>query len=132
MHDVQLIRLFSLLVFLQCFTATTSAYEKATRIPLLGCRGHFAASGDARYIEVRNESSVKDHQELIIEIKNVPLRPGTVLVVYVSDEVMGNITLDSKQGGTLKLSSEDRKFVPKLHYGTNIMITKVDGRLVIR
>lgn len=132
MWHAQPIRLFIFVFVVHCVTATTWADERATRIPLFGCRGHFAASGDARYIDVRNEAGVKDRQDLIIEIKNVPLRPGTVLVVYVNDEMLGNITLDSRQGGTFKLSSEDRRFVPKLNYGTNVMITKIDGRLVIR
>ena len=130
MRHSWLIRLLGFLIFVQTLSSPALAYKRTTRLPLLGCRGHFAASGSARYEEIRDESNTKDHEELTIEVKNVPLKPGTVLVVYVSDEALGNITLDRKQSGRLKLTSEFGKFVPTLEWGTNVMLKKIDGRLV--
>ena len=107
------------------------AYKRENRIPLSGCRGHFAASGTARYVANRNESKTQDREELIVEIKNVPMRPGTTLVVYVTDEAVGTIKLDAKQGGTLKLTSSFNKFVPPLDESTSVVLKTVDGRMVM-
>ena len=112
-------------------TEPACAYKRESRIPLSGCRGHFAASGSARFVAMRNEPRQTDHEELIIEIKNVPLPPGTNLIVYVSDEYVGFINLNAKQSGSLTLTSSFGKIVPEITAGTSVFIKTIDGRDVM-
>ena len=114
---------------LQCITLPALAYQREFRLPILGHQRHAAASGNARHITVRQQVGVRDHEQLIINIRNVPLSPGTVLVVNVHNEAIGNITLDSRRSGTLKLTSE-KSFIPELNWGSSVTITKIDGTLV--
>ena len=124
-HSLLVVTLFFLLAEPAC------AYKRESRIPLSGCRGHFAASGSARFVAMRNEPRQTDHEELIIEIKNVPLRPGTKLIVYVSDDPVGSISLNAKQSGSLTLTSSFGKVVPEITAGTSVMIKTIDGRDVM-
>lgn len=131
MQRFQLVRLFLIVGFVLLFDSQAWAYKRVNRIPLSGCRGHFAGSGTARYVANRNEPKTDDGEELIVEIKNVPFRPGTTLVVYITDEAVGTIKLDANQGGTLKLTSSYNKFVPPLDESTSIVLKTVDGRMVM-
>ena len=124
-HSLLVVTLFFLLAEPAC------AYKRESRIPLSGCRGHFAASGSARFVAMRNEPRQTDHEELIIEIKNVPLPPGTKLIVYVSDEVVGYINLNAKQSGSLTLTSSFGKIIPEITAGTSILIKTINGRDVM-
>ncbi len=117
--------------FILMFDDQAWAYKRENRIPLSGCRGHFAASGTARYIAKNKEPKTPDQEEIIVEISNVPMRPGTVLVVYVTDEMIGTIKLDAKQGGTLRLTSSSNKFIPPLDESTSVVLKTVDGRMVM-
>ena len=127
------ILIHSLIVFTLFFSLAEPAYayKRESRVPLSGCRGHFAASGSARFVAMQNEPRQIDHEELIIEIKNVPLRPGTKLIVYVSDEAVGSISLNAKQSGSLTLTSSFGKVVPEITAGTSVMIKTIDGRDVM-
>jgi len=78
---------------------------------------------------VRNIASTRNHDELIVEIKNVPLPPGTTLVVYVGDELIGDFKLDARQSGSVKLDSEKR-FVPSIEPGSMVTLKTVEGKLV--
>ncbi len=117
--------------FILLFDGQAWAYKRENRIPLSGCRGHFAASGTARYVAKHKEPKTPDQEEIIVEINNVPMRPGTILVVYVTDEAVGTIKLDAKQGGTLKLTSSSNKFIPPLDESTSVVLKTVDGRMVM-
>ena len=121
--------LVALLLFLM--VSPVWAYKKESKIPLIGCRGHYAASGSARYVALRKESKQVDGEELIVEVNNVPLRPGTTLIVYVTDEPVGTIKLDAKQSGSLTLTSSYGKFVPPIEPGTSVVVKTVDGRFVM-
>lgn len=125
------VRVCLFLVMVQTLTSESWAFKREMRIPLLGCRGHYTASGAAKYLAIRNVPKEKDREELVIEIDNVPLKPGTVLVVYVGDEQIGSIKLDAKGSGSLTLTSDFRKYVPPLDVGTTIMLKTIEGRLVM-
>lgn len=107
------------------------AYKREVRLPLHGCGGNITAVGSARYSIKRNEPDVPYHEALTIEVRNVALTPGTVLVIYAGDEFVGNVTIDAKQSGSLTVTNENRRYVPSLNWGTSIMIKKLDGSLVI-
>lgn len=96
----------------------------------MGCRGYYAASGSARYVRIRQERKL-DEEELIVEVKNVPLAVGTILVVYIGEEVIGTIKLDAKLSGTLKVATSFGKFVPAIEPGTNVVVKTVNGRYVM-
>ena len=131
MRSSTLFRLCLIVVVVLSFEAPAWAYKRENRIPLIGCRGHFAASGSARYVLVRDEKKADDREEMIVEIRNVPLRPGTTLVVYVTDEAVGTIKLDAKQSGTLTLTSSFKKYVPPIDAGTSVVLKTIDGRFVM-
>ena len=130
MQKYWIIRFLAVLSGLQCLTNSAWAFKREIRVPLMGCRGHYAASGFARSVEVFSEANEKDRQEFVIQMRNVPLTPGTVLVVYVGDESVGNITLDAKQSGSIKITSDKHRHVPKLDWGTSVILTKIDGSIV--
>lgn len=121
---------FAIAITLSC-SSDIWAYKRESRVPLAGYHGYFAAQGSARYQSLRNIPRTKDHDELIVEIKNVPLPPGTTLVVYFGDEVIGDFKLDSRQSGSIKLVSE-KGFVPPIEPGSIIALKTVEGKLICR
>ena len=95
-----LVRFCFLVIGIQCVSSSAWAFQKETRIPLVGRREYHAASGSARLFEIRRVTREKDREELVVEVNNVPLPRGTVLVVYFGDEQIGNLTLNAKRSGT--------------------------------
>ena len=130
MRQIAQFRFLLLFGFLVLWTHPAWAYKTESRIPLMGCRGHYSASGSARYVKIRSEKKT-DEEELQIVIHNVPLKPGTVLFVFVAEEPVGTIKLDSKQSGKLTLTSSFGKFVPPITSGTSVIVKTVDGRYVM-
>lgn len=115
-----------------CLTNHAWAYKRENRIILRGADKYFLATGEAKSLEVRREIKQKDREELTIELKNVPMKPGTVLVVFFADEEVGKITLDDKRSGQLKLSSETQKHVPLIGPGSVVHIKTPEGRTVVK
>ena len=130
MFRTGIIRVVALVVGMHCLTSLAWANKREVRLPLHGCRGHFELRGEARSTETWAETNRKDRRELVIEVRNIPLRPGTVLVVFVAEESVGNITVDANQRGFLKITSDQQKNVPLLDWGTSVILTKIDGSLV--
>lgn len=124
-------RLFIVLVLVISSVQTAWASKRESRVPLQGCRGHYAASGSARYVAIRSEKKKTDGEELVIDIKNVPLTPGTTLFVFVADVPVGTIKLDSKQSGTLTMTSSSGKYVPPLEPGTSVVVKTAKGQYVM-
>ncbi len=127
-----LLRLLLLLLVAEVLASPALAYQRESRVPLFGCARYFAASGSAKSFEIRQVSKEKDREVLVIEINNVPLRPGTLLIVFVNGENIGQVTLNSKRGATFKVESDFGKYVPTIEPGTLVEIKTADGRLVIR
>lgn len=125
-----LLRFFFAGYFLFATLQPAWAFRTESRIPLVGCRGFYAASGSAKYVRVRQERKL-DEEELVVEVKNVPLAVGTTLVVFVGDEVIGTIKLDSRLSGSLKVATAFGKFVPSIEPGTSVFVKTVDGRYVM-
>ena len=125
------VNLFLTTVISFSFAIPASAIITESRIPLMGCRGHYAASGSARYVTIRNEQKKADEEITTIEIVNVPLPPGTVLIVYVSDKQVGTIKLDAKQAGTLTLKSGSKSYPPPIGPETGVYIKTREGKLVL-
>lgn len=112
-------------------TVPVLGYHKESRVPLFGCHEYFNASGSARYEAKRNEQHVARSEVLTIDIKNVPLKPGTVLVVYIDNEQMGKITLDARQSARFVISNETHRHVPIISAGSIVMIKKPTGQIVM-
>lgn len=126
------VRFCCLLFVVHASATSASAYHRDYRVPLFGYHGNVTAMGSARYVGQFNEPNVKYLEELTIDVKFVPLTPGTVLVVYVDKEMVGTLTITNRQTGSLKVTSEERKYVPKIEAGTMVKLTKLDGTIVIQ
>lgn len=126
------LKLLGIVVVVQALSMSAFAYTKEVRLPLAGCRGYFAASGSATYKEVFADSTQKASRELVVEIQNMPLPPGTVLVISVDEQTIGKVTLDSRRNATLRLTNTNsQKKIAPLEWGTRVNVTKVDGTIVI-
>ena len=68
----------------------------------------------------------------MVEIRNVPIKPGTTLLVYVSEILVGTIKLDAARNGKLKVVASSRNFVPPISAGTVVEIKTIDGHQVLR
>ena len=126
-----MVRLFAALLVLQTLCEPALAYKKEVRLPLAGCRGFFAASGSATYTEVIADATQKASYELFVEIKNMPLPPGTILVVSVDEQTIGRVTLDSRRNASLRLTGDKKKIIAPLNWGSQVNLTKVDGTVVV-
>lgn len=126
------VRLCCLTILMHSVATPAFAYKHESRVPLSGFRGYFTASGSARYLGKFNERDTKHFEELAIEVKNVPVVPGTVLTVYVDNEMMGTLTVTKHQTGLLKVTSEQRKFIPRIDAGSSVKLMKVDGTIVVQ
>ena len=108
------------------------AYKSQQRVPLSGYDKYFLATGSAKYTTIANEPKMADHEELVVEIRNVPIKPGTTLLVYVSEILVGKIKLDAARNGKLKVVASSRNFVPPISAGTFVEIKTIDGHQVLR
>ena len=124
-------RSFGVLLILQMLCTPALAYKKEIRLPLAGCREYFAASGSATYTEVIADATQKASYELFVEIKNMPLPPGTVLVVLIDEQTIGRVTLDSRRRASLRLTGDKKKIIAPLNWGSQVNLTKVDGTVVV-
>ena len=113
-------------------TSPAWAVKRENRVPLKGTAVYSSASGEAKSLEFRHEIKQQDREELVIELKNVPMKAGTVLTVFIGDEEVGKITLNNKQAGSLKLSTETQKRVPTISPASVVHVKTTDGRLVMK
>ena len=79
------------------------------------------------FTESFGETSQDDGAKIVIDISNVPLPPGTELVVEVHEKEVGTVKLDSKRGGRLVLESKFGKSVPRIHTGSTVTISLPGG-----
>lgn len=127
-----LVRLTCFLALLQLLVTPAWAYKLESRVPLFGYRGNITAKGSARYMGKFREPDTRHFEELVIEVKYVPLTPGTVLAVYVDKEMIGQLTITEHQTGTLRVTSEQRKYVPPIEPGSSVRLMKTDGTIVMQ
>ena len=102
-----------------------------TQMPLCGCRGYTAAKGSVTCVESVGEPGRNDGTTLVIEVGNVPLPPGTELLVFVDDAQVGALKLDKNQNGRLVLETKFRKPAPKIKVGSFVVLKLDDGSTVV-
>lgn len=123
-------RFLSGFLFLITLCGPAFAYTKEVRLPIAGRGRYFAGSGSATYTEVIADNVRKGSRELVVEITNMPLPPGTVLVIAIEEKTIGRVTLDSRRSATFRLTAENYKTIPILNWGSQVNLTKVDGTIV--
>lgn len=101
------------------------------RLPMTGCRGFLNAKGSVTYTNSLGETDYPDGQKLVIQIENVPLPPGTELLVYVHEEQVGTLTLDKRRGGRFEIESKFRQHAPKITTGSFVVLMLDDGTKVM-
>jgi len=106
-----------------------SAEAKLLRkqLPLNGCRGYHAAKGTATYTSSLGEKDHPDGDKLVIVIENVPLPPGTELLVFVHEVEVGTLTLDKRRGGQLTIEPTFRRPAPPITSGSYVVLKLIDG-----
>ena len=126
------VRLLACVLAVQGLSISSSAYEREVKVPLSGSDAYYKAGGTAKLVTIWGEAGRLDREDLTIQVKHVPLPPGTVLVVNVGEHTVGHLVLDARQSGILKISAEGRKSVLRLTYGTTILLTTIDGKNVMQ
>lgn len=112
---------------LMVFPIPCEAYIRSIKVPLTAHRGHPGARGKVIFTESFGETDQADGDKLIIEVSNVPLRPGTELVVEVNERPVGTLKLDEDRNGRLELLSKSGKSVPRIHAGSMITVSLPAG-----
>lgn len=101
------------------------------KLPMTGCRGYLAAKGLATYTDSFGEVGVPDGQKLVIVIENVPLPPGTELLVYVHGSEVGTMKLDKKRNGRFAIESKFREPAPPITLSSFVVLKLIDGTNVM-
>ncbi len=119
--------LFAAVVGFVVLPLPCEAYVQWVKVPLTAHRGHAGGKGMVTFTESFGETSQDDGAKIVIDISNVPLPPGTELVVEVHEKEVGTVKLDSKRGGRLVLESKFGKSVPRIHTGSTVTISLPGG-----
>lgn len=68
---------------------------------------------------------------LNVEVEDINLPPGTVLIVRLDGVTIGNITIDATtRGGELEFNSQDGDRVPQAKQGSVVVVRTADRALV--
>ena len=106
------------------------AYVERLHFPLSGHRGYATAKGSVEFAERFGDDSAQG-TTLIIEVSNVPLPPGTELIVLVHEREVGTIKLNKQRAGRLVLESNFRKSVPRIATGSFVTVNLPGGSTVV-
>ena len=79
------------------------------------------------FSESFGETKQDDGAKIVVEISNVPLPPGTELVVEIHEKEVGTVKLDSERAARLVLESKFGKSVPRIHTGSIVTIKLPGG-----
>lgn len=109
----------------------TEAKHLKKQLPLTGCRGYHTARGTATYTSSLGETDYPDGDKLVIVIENVPLPPGTELLVYVHEVEVGTLKLDKRRGGRLVIEPTFRQPAPAISTGSFVVLKLIDGTNVV-
>lgn len=101
------------------------------QLPMTGCRGYLAAKGSATYTDSFGEVGIPDGQKLVIVVENLPLPPGTELLVYVHGNEVGTMKLDKKRNGRFVIESKFRQPAPPITLGSFVVLKLEDGTNVM-
>jgi hypothetical protein len=108
-----------------------AAVFSRTRLPLQGCRGFLAATGSVTYTKSYAETDMPDGEKLVITVNNVPLTPGTELLVYIHEKEVGSLKLDKRRSGRFEIKSSFRRLAPPITSGSFIVLMLDDGTKVM-
>jgi hypothetical protein len=111
--------------------AGCEAYVQRLHFPLTGHRNYPTAKGSVTFSESFGETERKDGATLIVEVSNVPLPPGTELVVLIHEREVGTLTLTKQRTGRLVLESGFRRSVPRLGPASFVVVKIPAGSTVV-
>lgn len=125
----QLLRaaVIGLIVVGAAWPQSAEALYRKKQLPLNGCRGYHAAKGFVSYTSSVGEKDIPNGQRLVVVIDNVPLPPGTELLVYVHENEVGTIKLDKRRGGRLVIEPTFRQPAPPIANGSFVVLKLIDG-----
>jgi len=111
--------------------STAEAKHLKTLLPLSGCRGYHTAKGMATYTSSLGEKDHPDGNKLVVVVENVPLPPGTELLVFVHEVEVGTLKLDKRRGGQLTIEPTFRRPAPSINSGSYVVLKLIDGTNVV-
>ncbi len=123
--------LIALVSFVTCVSFPAEAATFHVEFPLAGKNLYGAASGTVSFTEFIGEPKRDDGTELTIEVKNVPLPPGTELRVYVHEMEVGKFKLTKDRSGKFALQAKYPKSTPRLKTGSLVSVKLEDGTIVV-
>jgi hypothetical protein len=101
------------------------------QLRLTGCRGYLASKGVVTYTDSFGTIGTPDGQKLVIVVENVPLPPGTELMVYVHGNQVGTLKLDKQRNGRFVIGSNFRNPAPPITLGSFVVLKLDDGSNVM-
>jgi len=119
----------TLALFVAASPLPCEAYTQSLSFPLSGHRDYSTARGKVYFAETFGERN--DGATLIIEVSNVPLPPGTELLVLVHEKEVGSLKLNSQRSGRLVLESGKKTSVPRLKTGSLVSVKIPGGATVV-
>ncbi len=122
---------FGLVLTVAAWPQSAEAIFNRRQLPLSGCRGYQSAKGTATYTSSLGEKDVTDGQRLVIVVENVPLPPGTELLIYVHEVEVGTLKLDKRRGGRFAIEPTFRQPAPAITTGSFVVLKLIDGTNVI-
>lgn len=109
---------------------SAEALYRKKQLPLNGCRGYYSAKGFVTFTSSFGEKDIPNGERLVIVIDNVPLPPGTELLVYVHENEVGTIKLDKRRGGRLVIEPTFRQPAPSITASSYVVLKLIDGTTV--
>ena len=103
------------------------AYVQWVKLRLTAHRGHTGGQGVVTFSESFGETTQDDGAKIVVEISNVPLPPGTELVVEIHEKEVGTVKLNSERAARLVLESKFGKSVPRIHNGSLVTVKLPGG-----
>lgn len=107
------------------------AIYRQVRLPMAGCRGFLHAKGSVTFTDVQAEKGIPDGQTFLLQVDNVPLPPGTELLVYIDGDEYATITLDKKRSAMLQVKSSFSTQAPVIKPSSYVVLRLIDGTNVM-
>lgn len=129
----QLLRaaVIGLILTVAAWPSTAEAIFHRKQLPLIGCRGYHTAKGTVTYTSSLGEKDSPDGQKLVIVVENVPLPPGTELLVFVHEVEVGTLKLDRRRGGQVTIEPSFRRPAPSITNGSFVVLKLINGTNVV-
>ena len=127
----QKLRWIAILTLISAVPFPTEAALFHVQFPLNGRHEYRMGSGMITFSESVGEQKRDDGTILTIDVKNVPLPPGTELFVYIHETEVGKFKLTKQRTGRFVLEAKYPKSTPRIQTGSFVTLKLDDGTIVI-